>query len=279
MPLPFAALGAAASLAGGVMSANANQRANDQNLAYNREMYELQKRDALEFWNMQNEYNSPQMQMKRFQEAGLNPNLVYSQGNPGNAVPLSRPDVQGFQSRPVNFGEGIAPAAMSYISSIYDLEIKQAQADNLKAQNTVIRQDALLKSAQTQSTLTGTERSLFDLDFSKDLYAVNSEYRREQLRKLKADIDYTTHEDARKAASNSQSIAESIERMRNMKLQRTHTRAEITKINAAVDLMHKDSTLRQLEINLREDGINPNDPMWARMLGQALQGVYDKYFK
>ena len=37
-------------------------------------------------WNLQNEYNSPQAQMKRFEEAGLNPALIYSQGNPGNAT-------------------------------------------------------------------------------------------------------------------------------------------------------------------------------------------------
>lgn len=32
----------------------------------------------------QNEYNSPANQMLRFQQAGLNPNLVYGQGSPGN---------------------------------------------------------------------------------------------------------------------------------------------------------------------------------------------------
>jgi len=31
----------------------------------------------------QNEYNSPASQMRRYQAAGLNPNLVYSQGTPG----------------------------------------------------------------------------------------------------------------------------------------------------------------------------------------------------
>lgn len=32
----------------------------------------------------QNEYNSPRSQMARYQSGGLNPHLVYSQGNPGN---------------------------------------------------------------------------------------------------------------------------------------------------------------------------------------------------
>lgn len=40
-----------------------------------------------------NKYNSPKEQMKRFREAGLNPNLVYDQGNPGNqSQPVPAPD-------------------------------------------------------------------------------------------------------------------------------------------------------------------------------------------
>lgn len=37
-------------------------------------------------WNQSNEYNTPAMQMQRFREAGLNPNLIYGQGNSGNAT-------------------------------------------------------------------------------------------------------------------------------------------------------------------------------------------------
>lgn len=36
-------------------------------------------------WNLQNEYNSPSAQMARYKAAGLNPNLIYSQGSSGNA--------------------------------------------------------------------------------------------------------------------------------------------------------------------------------------------------
>jgi len=40
-----------------------------------------------------NKYNSPANQMSRFQEAGLNPNLIYGQGSPGNqSSPTPTPD-------------------------------------------------------------------------------------------------------------------------------------------------------------------------------------------
>ena len=50
----------------------------------------------LNLWNLMNEYNSPSAQMQRFKEAGLNPNLIYTQGTSGNAssaAAYSKPDV------------------------------------------------------------------------------------------------------------------------------------------------------------------------------------------
>lgn len=53
----------------------------------------------------QNEYNSPRAQMLRYQAGGLNPNLIYSQGTPGNqSTALSQPEsLQGAGSQ---FTEG-----------------------------------------------------------------------------------------------------------------------------------------------------------------------------
>lgn len=39
----------------------------------------------LEMWHLQNAYNTPIAQMQRLKDAGLNPNLMYSQGTVGNA--------------------------------------------------------------------------------------------------------------------------------------------------------------------------------------------------
>lgn len=51
----------------------------------NRELAEYSYGKDLEQWRREVEYNTPLNQMKRYQEAGLNPNLIYSQGNPGNS--------------------------------------------------------------------------------------------------------------------------------------------------------------------------------------------------
>lgn len=53
-------------------------------------------------WNMVNEYNSPANQMARLKDAGLNPNLMYGQGSPGQSSPLPGASGNGgnFNMRP-----------------------------------------------------------------------------------------------------------------------------------------------------------------------------------
>jgi len=59
----------------------AAKRANETNIRLAREAQQFEQK----MWEQQNEYNTPQAQMQRFVDAGLNPNLMYGQGNAGNA--------------------------------------------------------------------------------------------------------------------------------------------------------------------------------------------------
>lgn len=67
---------------------------------YNKEMASIQNQYNLDMWKMNNEYNTPANQMARLKDAGLNPNLMYSQGNVGNSssapqqVAPNAPDIQ-----------------------------------------------------------------------------------------------------------------------------------------------------------------------------------------
>lgn len=54
------------------------------NYKYNKALAAQQNQYNIDMWKMQAEYNSPQAQMQRFSEAGLNPNLIYGQGSNGN---------------------------------------------------------------------------------------------------------------------------------------------------------------------------------------------------
>lgn len=57
-----------------------------QQLDWQREENKLAFDRSVEMWNMQNAYNSPSSQMKRLQEAGLNPNLAYGSLGDANAT-------------------------------------------------------------------------------------------------------------------------------------------------------------------------------------------------
>lgn len=60
----------------------------------------------------QNEYNSPRAQMLRYQSAGLNPALIYSQGSPGNqAQMLSQPE--SLQNAGSNFSDSYNRSALA----------------------------------------------------------------------------------------------------------------------------------------------------------------------
>ena len=55
---------------GSIMGYKANENTNEANMR----LAEYQADRNEQFWNMQNEYNSPEQQMNRLQSAGLNPN-------------------------------------------------------------------------------------------------------------------------------------------------------------------------------------------------------------
>lgn len=155
---------------------------------WNEKMYDRQRADALADFNMQNEYNSPAAQMARLKEAGLNPNLVYKNGADNTGGPVRSSSVEGWKPQAPQIDTSfVAPA----LSSIYDIQLKQAQTDNVKAQTTVAAMEAALKAAQTGATSVDTDRKRFDFGLAKELRSVSLETANEGLRQLRASIAQT----------------------------------------------------------------------------------------
>lgn len=99
------------------------------------------RRFALDMWNRQNAYNAPAAQMQRLKDAGLNPNMIYGNGeaSAGNAGPVSMP-----AGRAVSIGDPVGRYAqirnaMSQTSNIdkmnqvYDSQIALNAANAVKA--------------------------------------------------------------------------------------------------------------------------------------------------
>lgn len=267
MPIPAPIIAAGLGVLGQGISGLFTSRQNRKSQEYATSMYELQKRDNRDFWNLQNEYNAPVNQVKRIQEAGLNPALLYGSsagGVSGQASPIKTPDVQGAQFRAPNV------SAMSILDAYYNTEIRQAQVDNLRLDGTTKIEEARLKAAQTDSIIQGTKRSKFDLDLDSELRSISADMRRENLRSLKSSTDINMRRDEREAIMNSRNVKESIERVANMRLSRSQSKLEMQRIRKGIQNLTRDIKLKDLDIGLRKDGIMPHDPMYARILVRLL---------
>lgn len=78
-----------------------------------------------QFMREMNEYNTPANQMRRFQEAGLNPHLIYGQGTPGNqSQPVRHADI-----RPTDY-----QSLMEALPLINQTAMTQAQVQATNAQ-------------------------------------------------------------------------------------------------------------------------------------------------
>lgn len=107
----------------------------DKTLAANKAEAELAYQRAVEMWHMQNAYNDPAAQMARFKNAGLNPNLIYGQGNPGNASAPPQYQPPDMQHRYVaaDYGTGVAqilPTLMSVGTWMQNMKLSEAEIDS-----------------------------------------------------------------------------------------------------------------------------------------------------
>lgn len=93
---------------------------------------ELAYQRQMEMWGIQNQYNSPAAQMQRFLDAGLNPHLIYGQGNAGNSssTPQYNPAGQEYKYEPMQIAPGITailPMMMQVGSWMQDMRLKETQ--------------------------------------------------------------------------------------------------------------------------------------------------------
>lgn len=105
-----------------------------------------QKEMELRQWQL--EYDSPAAQMKRFKDAGLNPNLIYGQGTPGNmGSPNHYPNIPG-----VNIGSVDAGSLGNLGTDFQQARLMASQADLTRVRTEKVSYDKELTQAQTAVT-------------------------------------------------------------------------------------------------------------------------------
>lgn len=114
----------------------------------------------------QNKYNSPAEQMSRFLDAGLNPNLVYGQGTPGNMDSPPRyphqeaPDYSYLKGQGTSLLEGILRTRlMSSQADLVDKKVEESgvKQDLMKAQTALVKANPNLNSAYVSAMVLNLE--------------------------------------------------------------------------------------------------------------------------
>lgn len=112
----------------------------DATNAANQRMAEYAYSRDVEMMNRTNAYNSPEQQMERLKNAGLNPNLIYgsggSVGNMSGAAPKYQAPTMQYAYKP-----GIDLPGM--IGMYQDVAMKAAQTDQIRAQTNLTEQSTL----------------------------------------------------------------------------------------------------------------------------------------
>jgi hypothetical protein len=279
-------IGTAAILGGGQLASQGinalvQSGMNKKTREWNEKMYGMQRQHSLQDWQMQNAYNSPEQQMARLKAAGLNPHLIYG-GGPGNvSQPVRSTDTKSWNPTAPQFDLG--GAAKSALFGAVDLELKNIQRDRIAELTQVARQQALNQASQTAKNVQETAKSKFQLDQANALQSYVLEAARLGVKQQEANISSTLTNTQR---TTQQIVTEALMQQPNLKLALAdidQRRANIAKTeeeryNIRQDTRNKERAgiLQQIEIDLREKGINPNDPMYMRVLGQAIDKPFEE---
>ncbi len=136
-----------ANLLGSAVAGIGKRKQQKRAQRHNKELMELQHQKNLESWNLQNAYNTPEAQMKRYQEAGLNKHMVASAGNSGNAQGVS--PYQAIQTEESSVLEGVGESISALgqtIPQYQDIQAKNTANDIAKEQAEKLRMENLNKA-------------------------------------------------------------------------------------------------------------------------------------
>lgn len=159
-------LGAAGGAAGALFSGAFNLGGMALQHKYNKEMAEIQNQYNIDAWNRQNEYNHPTQQMNRLKEAGLNPNLMYGQGNVGNASSapqLSAPNAPDAQSAMRDAARAINP--LQWIEMAIKLRKDLAEAESAEQRANILGIQGLIAGSEVDALL----NPLFEIDLDGNI--------------------------------------------------------------------------------------------------------------
>lgn len=271
-PGQAATITAGAQVATSGINAMAQSNINRKTREWNEKIMAQQRQQSLADFTMQNAYNSPQAQMQRLKDAGLNPNLIYGQVN-NTSQSVRSTDVKAWNPQAPKIDIDPGPVMSSY----FDTKMKVAQTNNLEVQNTNLALEALYKSALIDKVQSETATNQFNLTFKNDTRAMSTQVMEQGLRKLGLDIQMSgaklqnqlTENETQKAVQANTIKAASLAVMQQ-RLQQTKTIAETNQIKENIQKIQQNVRLDNFEEQLNKIGLTRNDPRWMRIVNEVV---------
>lgn len=211
------------------------------------DMWNKSNKWNLDRWNEQNLYNSPEQQMERYKEAGLNPNLIYGTGttSAGNTNLPSTSQTAKYQAPKQEYR--YQPGQMGSALAMYqDTKMKSAQIDQVKEltqtqtlenQLRMGRIDSQLQQAKNEAKKSGNQAEVSRIEMMERQWSWAN-----QINIQKFASELTKSQMEAKTATNRQRIS-------------------------------------RWEAQLAKQGMSINDPLWMRQGQKRGKTWWDKFNK
>lgn len=114
---------------------------------YQSKLMDKQNQQQIDFWKMNNEYNTPFNQRARLEQAGLNPDLMY--GGSGNMYQSQMPGAASGSAPNVDYGD-TSGAFANGIRLAQQASLIDAQVSKIEAENKLLAEQALSQAEQRE---------------------------------------------------------------------------------------------------------------------------------
>lgn len=271
------ALAAGAGLIGTGAQVATTGKMNNRQRAFAEKMMHRQRDWALADYAMQNEYNSPQAQMSRLREAGLNPNLVYGNGATAEGGQVrSTPSAEWNPETP-NIQQGVQQSAALGLQAYQNTEQRQLQNNLLKTQNSIAERDIQLRELKAAAESLAILRGSFQFGQDMKMAPYNLNMKKYGVEKLQGDLIEQMSRvsnatwDRNMASQRLSSDMQTAGLQREiMKISANKGTAEIKQIEQNIENMKKSGEWQQMENDLfrkmEKLNLTPSDPAWYRLI-------------
>lgn len=231
------------------------------NREYDRSAENREAEKNIQFWNMQNAYNSPLNQRKRLIEGGYNPHLFYGQGTVGNS---SAPPASVASKRTVT-------PMQNPLQAGYDMEMRRAQIQKTNAETdllnrttpskeSILSDEASMKKGEAEAKLTRWEGREMKNSYDED--AQQNQSRTDNLKANNAILNI-----------NIENLDEKQKKVIELLKEQVNNAKTMGKVLTLQELQG------QFEVELNKMGLTKNDPYYIRISNKIADILVDAISK